>query len=391
MALVYDPILRRYVDDGRPSEALTSLGGVGAAVQNAVNVPTQVAGAATQFALNVPQQVAGATGDAVVTPLTQGVPGLGLRDWATYGMRTPMVAMARAGNEFLEGRAAPAAVGGPQFGAVGSALPPPAERQQSTPFLSQEILAQTNAGIANALAQSRQQAPAAPAARGNNGVNFGFGVGGAETARQYLDRMAAQDAEAAAADVPGGIVRDMRREADRLSSTSSVGDIVLARQRNALRQPALAAASDQARLATTGRQQREQEQLRAEAQLGVAGANNEAALEREIAGRTVAGQYGLMQAEAAAMGRMALQQQKAESPEGILARQRAVQLQLQQDAYVDALVNGDQATAMRIMANQGPGAVNLVQDPITGKPLAKRLPDGSIIPLTPEEASIFQQ
>lgn len=389
MALVFDPITQRLIDDGRPASAA---GAVGNATQLAarglVGGPPQLA----QNLATLPQNLAAAVGPAVVPAVEYGPPqGLGLRDWATYGMRTPMVAAARAGNDFVGGRTAPATVGGPQFGAVGSALPPPAERQQGTPFLSQEILAQTNAGIATALAESRQQAPAAPAPRGNNGVNFGFGVGGSETARQYLDRMAAQDAEAAAQDAQGGIVRDILAEARGLSSTSSIGDIALARQRNALRQPALAATSDRATLATTGRQQREQEQLRAEVQLGVAGANNEAALEREIAGRTVAGQYGLMQAEADAMGRMALQQQKAESPEGILAQQRAIQLQLQQDAYVDALVNGDQATAMRIMANQGPGAVNLVQDPITGKPLAKRLPDGSIIPLTPEEASIFQQ
>lgn len=213
--------------------------------------------------------------------------------------------------------------------------------------------AQSDAGVQRAV-----QAPAAPVAptaeRGDYnmtntpagslpqpqsaGINFGFGVGGAPTAQQYLQQMDQRDAVAAAR-------RDQRQQQRaqdyQLAELRSLrGDPVAYRQ--ALRELELvapgAAGAREATAALTA------EQARAQAQQGIAGLQAAAGLQQaslENQGRLQAaaltGQYGVDAALARAQGHVTQAQLESMSPEAQRAAAEAALLGLQYDAIIQGL------------------------------------------------------
>jgi len=214
-----------------------------------------------------------------------------------------------------------------------------------------------------------------------SGVNFGFGVNGAETAQQYLGRMRQQDAETAAA-------RQQRVQAAQddlarssLSRAAASGDPF--ERRAALLQ--LSALEQRA----TGREglanelQRTRLTTEAEAsRANVAAQGSLAAAQARAAGTTQAAALGrdatLQAARIRALGGIAQEEAKAESPQGLLAQQRAASVEQLNQAVQDAAAAGDIETVVALLGGGRP-AQSVGRDPATGAAL------------TPELESLLQQ
>lgn len=214
-----------------------------------------------------------------------------------------------------------------------------------------------------------------------SGINFGFGVNGAETAQQYLGRMRQQDAETAAA-------RQQRVQAAQddlarssLARAAASGDPF--ERRAALLQ--LSALEQRA----TGREglanelQRTRLTTEAEAnRANVAAQGALAAAQARAVGTTQAAALGrdatLQAARIRALGGIAQEEVKAESPQGLLAQQRATAVDLANQAVQDAAAAGDIETVVALLGGGRP-AQSVSRDPVTGAAL------------TPEIESLLQK
>lgn len=278
------------------------------------------------------------------------------------------------------------------------AQPQPQPQQQAT-TLSPEILADANQRIADTLAAN--QAPAQIAgergnynmantstvdAQGNVTSNIqgpqsaglgGLGSFGGESASQYLQRMAQQDQQQAAA------VAANRREAQEGVQRIGLRNAITQgspQERRAARQE-LEALDQRAglRVQDTGATQRqsmqnEGEQLRAQiaGQAGVQSALARAAGAQQAA--QIAGQFGLQRAETTALGRIGAAEitanTAAQSGSNVLAQQRARQLQIQEQLLRQAQEAGDVSGAFAAAGLSRPPAP-VYTDPLTGAPLSE--------------------
>lgn len=264
-------------------------------------------------------------------------------------------------------------------GLTGTAAPQPATT------LSPDILAQTNEGIARALREGRQPTPGAIPERGNynmmntdlqqlsqrsaqtEGINFGFGVNGSETARQYLDRVA---------------LVDQQRGAERQRAQNDVERITLEREargsdpfarRAARERMTELAASEAAGFESAGA-----------ARLGAA--QNAAALEQAriqgqfgLAGEQMRGQFGLQEAELqgqfgveSAMARAAGQIEAAQLSADPVKQARAAMLETrlrQLNAKIAAGTATDE-DFLNFTATVGSPSEQMPVNPVTGAPLS---------------------
>lgn len=154
-----------------------------------------------------------------------------------------------------------------------------------------------NAQLSQTVASQRAEptVPALPTPQ-SNGINFGFGVNGSETARQYLDRMQLVDQQRSLAGQQRALSNEANWARHTLANNPSVGEMAAARAQLAALNPQIRTLTEaQAGLTQTG--------LRSQGDLAVTGAQNAGLLQRsamEADARTqaaaITGQYGLREA-----------------------------------------------------------------------------------------------
>lgn len=223
-------------------------------------------------------------------------------------------------------------------------------------------------------AQNTDLSALAARAAPTNGINFGFGVNGSETARQYLDRMQAQDQAA----------RLRRQEnirlAERAAMDSNLADAVRSGDPIAIR-----GARAQLQQFDVGRPgleglatelARNQAALQ-QAQLQEAGALTRAGMDAEsrLAAADLTGQYGVLGQQARGQAAVAAEQLKSMSP---AARKAAVEADLMQ-TRLNAILAGVQQGQFGLQdviagtrAGQERDAAPIL-DPMTGAPLTPEI------------------
>lgn len=207
------------------------------------------------------------------------------------------------------------------------------------------------------------------------GINFGFGVNGAPTARETLDRFALQDQQARA------------RQDERLAQATQAAQLSELRDlrndpvayRQALRELEITSPQLAAQQAGLGAQT--QANIEAASRQGVAGTQAEAALQQEqIAnlGRAqaaeITGGLGVQAALARAQGALAQTQLEAQSPEAQKAAVEAGLLGLRYDAALRGIASGELGTSRDVAAVTRAGQESQERapiSPITGAPLSQ--------------------
>lgn len=267
-----------------------------------------------------------------------------------------------------------------------------------------------NEQIATSLAALRPQAaaPATAPERGNynmqntdlgalrqraaptNGVNFGFGVNGNETARQYLDRMDQVDQQRALQGQQRMLSNEAALARQALSGNPSVGEAVAARGVLASVNPQLQAITQvQGGLAQTG--------MRNRGELATTTLQNQGALQRaELAGQyglaqaDLTGQYGLGAAGLRAQGTVAAQQAKLNSPESQNSLAQAQLRGLQLELARGALARGETNQAVGILSGRGTPNARIAED-FLGNPIGTYDAEGNFVPYTPEQLAQYRQ
>lgn len=249
MALVYNPRTGQLEENGVPSTAARllqpandlgtiirgGLQGIGNTVGGAVVAPLDAARSGLT-------SLVGGDPNSLGTPLADTAFGLADQGFADAGAAASRFGRGLQGTalNLLGAQPAPAtpaqqlvnptAPPVPAAAAVAAPVDPQVAAAPPTPPLTADALAGVNAGIAQTLAAS--QAPVAAPAATNSfsaqnttagtgapataGLNFGFGVNGAPTARQVLDQYAQQDRQARL---------DQQVQADRLNQASLVSHL----------------------------------------------------------------------------------------------------------------------------------------------------------------------
>ena len=230
--------------------------------------------------------------------------------------------------------------------------------------------------------------PRAAGAPANNGINFGFGVNGNETARQYLDRMRLQDAQGAQAAQQNRLLQQIDLIQSGITGRSSVGEIAAARSQLAALQPlAVRAMENTAGLADRAAQSASARQTQELANLGAVEAAQVAGQARTEGAQATA-QGTVAAAQTRAQGLLAQELLRQQSPEQQRATSEAQLLDLQTWAALELLASGapaqDVVAATRRGQPQAPAPY--VADPM-GIPLYRVAPDGTIQLVDPADAA----
>lgn len=223
-----------------------------------------------------------------------------------------------------------------------------------------------------------------------NGINFGFGVDGGETARQYLDRMAQVDQQRAAQRQLTSLNNEARWARESITDNASVGTIAAARQQLAALNPQInALTQNQGALSQLG--------LRNQGDLAVAGLQNQGAMARAdltgqygLAQADLTGQYGLGAAGVKAQGSLAEQRAKAASPESQASLARANLSNLQLSLAQAALERGDVNGAVGIASGKGAPNQRIAED-MFGNPIGTYDAQGNLIPYTEEQLAEYRR
>lgn len=282
--------------------------------------------------------------------------------------------------------------------------PQPATPAESPALLTASDLSGINATIAQNLQALRpEQGIMQPAVRGdynttntprgtgapaNNGINFGFGVNGNETARQYLDRMRLQDAQDAQTARQNRLLRQIDLIQSGITGRSSAGEIAAARSQLAALQPlAVQAMQNTAGLVDRDAQGVAARQTQELANLGAVEAAQVAGQAR-AAGAQAAAQGTVAAAQARAQGLLDQERLRQQSPEQQRAASEAQLLDLQTQAVLELLASGapvqDVVAATRRGQPQAPAPYTT--DPM-GIPLYRVAPDGTIQLVDPADAA----
>lgn len=218
------------------------------------------------------------------------------------------------------------------------------------------------------------------------GLTFGFG-GGNETARQYLDRMATQDAQA------GQRRQELQQDLVYQQGLSRLQDYMNdpVKFRQQLRVvEALQGRDSTQRADATNRlglnRDLQVAQLDATTRQSIAAQNAGAEVASRLASAELTGRYGLAAAQArgqSALGAAALAAQGRAGTDAKAAGEAQL-LGLRGALAQQALAQGDIAGAQALAVGQQPGTGTLIND-AAGNPYAVRTPDGSIRPLTQPE------
>ena len=292
----------------------------------------------------------------------------------------------------------------PPVAPAAAAAPQPSAPAAPPALLTSSDLASVNATIAQNLQSLRpEQGIMQPATRGdynttntargagapaNNGINFGFGVNGAPTAREILDRFAAQDAQDAQTARQNRLLQQIDLIQSGITERSSVGELAAARTKLAALQPlAVQAMQNTAGLAdraTQGAAARQKQEL---ANVGAVEAAQVAGQAR-TAGAQTAAQGTVAAAQTRAQGLLAQELLRQQSPEQQRAASEAQLLDLQAQAVLELLASG--APAQDVIAGSRRGQPQApapyVTDPM-GIPLYRVAPDGTIQLVDPADAA----
>lgn len=243
-------------------------------------------------------------------------------------------------------------------------------------------------GVYNA--QNTNLATLQARANNSNGINFGFGVNGAETARQYLDRMQSVDQERALQRQQRGLMNEARWARQAMSGNATVGEIAAARSQLAALNPQINnLMQGQAGLAQTALGN--QGNLAA-AELQAAGALERTALAGEYALQQadLAGQYGLDAADLRAQGALAEQLASANSPESQASLAQAQLRQLQLALATQALGMGDPDRAAALVTGKGVPNARIAED-MLGNPIGTYDAAGNLIPYTEQQLAEYRR
>lgn len=401
MALVLDPTTGLYVDDGlgpqgraqpqtTPGLAAIPLAGArggGAVIPQTTIIPT-AGGPRGVGPIRIPPPAVSAAAPAAapaqqpaaatppVTGLAGSVPPAGLAGLTAEQVRE-------------QDRANVAAFVESQPGFTG-----PTQQAPGT-TLSPDILADANQRIARTLAESRTIGPQPGAERGDFNLATtsrvgpggeitstlrqprsaglsGLGSFGGESASQYLQRIAQQDQQQAAA------VRERRREAQEGIERIGLRNAITQgtpQERRAARQQ-LEALDQRAglRISEAGATERQALQLQGDVlRAETAGAAGLQAALARAAGQQqaaeTAGRFDLQQAETTALGRVAAAQEGTRTGANLLATQRARQLAIQEELLRQAQAAGDVSGTFAAAGLSRPPTQGYT-DPLTGAPLS---------------------
>lgn len=300
--------------------------------------------------------------------------------------------------------AAAAPVVAPTIAPVTAAAPQPVAPVASPALLTASDLTGINATIAQNLQSLRpEQGVMQPAVRGdynmtntpvgtgapaNNGINFGFGVNGAPTARETLDRFAAQDAQDAQTARQNRLLQQIDLIQSGITERSSVGERAAARSQLAVLQPLAAQAmQNTAGLADRAAQGVAARQTQELANLGAVEAAQVTGQARAV-GAQAAAKGTVAAAQARAQGLIDQERLRQQSPEQQRATSEAQLLDLQTQAVLELLASGapaqDVVAATRRGQPQAPAPY--VADPM-GIPLYRVAPDGTIQLVDPADAA----
>lgn len=292
----------------------------------------------------------------------------------------------------------------PPVAAPAAPAPQPATPVESPALLTASDLSGVNATIAQNLQALRpEQGIMQPAVRGdynmtntprgtgapaNNGINFGFGANGNETARQYLDRMQLQDTQDAQTARQNRLLQQIDLIQSGITERSSVGERAAARSQLAALQPlAVRAMENTAGLADRAAQSVSARQTQEMANLGAVEAAQVAGQAR-TAGAQAAAQGTVAAAQTRAQGLLAQELLRQQSPEQQRATSEAQLLDLQTQAVLELMASGaptqDVVAATRRGQPQAPAPY--VADPM-GIPLYRVAPDGTIQLVDPADAA----
>ena len=337
-----------------------------------------------------------ALGDRAFGAVDQGLSQLGQANANLWGN------VQAAGRNVLGVQAAPAAPGAatPRATAPAAAPEPTPAAPAPAPYNAYE---DPNHPINRAPQGGSMQAPVQAPVRGdynmtntargagapaNNGINFGFGVNGAPTARETLDRFALQDVQNAMGRRANVINAEIQAIQSGLSNRSSVGELVAARQRIAALQPlAVLAMENTAGLADRAAQSASARQKQELANLGAVEAAQVAGQARTADAQTAA-QGTVAAAQTRAQGLLAQELLRQQSPEQQRAASEAQLLDLQTQAVLELLAS--RAPAQDVVAatrrGQPQAPAPYVADPM-GIPLYRVAPDGTIQLVDPADAA----
>lgn len=390
MALVYDPRTGKMVDDGTGTAAqpINVGGALGRAYLGSLAaVPAVALDAARRGVTNL------AGGDVNTLPGGQAF----YSDQAFGAIDQGLGAFAQANRDLgsaigrgvrgllgVQEAAPTAPVAAPTPTVPRAAAPtPPAVPQAPSPAPVMQVppldIGGLNAQLAQTVGTQRAEPtlPALPTPQ-SAGVNFGFGVNGSETARQYLDRMQTQDQAA----------RLRRQEnirlAERAALDSTLADAVRSGDPIAIRgaraqlqqfdvgRPGLEGLTTELQ----GGVARNQAALQ-QAQLQEAGALTRAGMDADarLAAADLTGQYGVLGQQARGQAAVAAEQLKSLSP---TSRKAAVEADLMQ-TRLNALLQGVQEGQFGLQdviagtrAGQERDAAPIL-DPMTGAPLTPEI------------------
>lgn len=322
-------------------------------------------------------------------------------------MNQNLAASVRAGLGWEPAAQPPAAVApvaAPTIAPVTAAAPQPVAPVASPALLTANDLTGINATIAQNLQSLRpEQGVMQPAVRGdynmtntprgtgapaNNGINFGFGVNGAPTARETLDRFAAQDAQDAQTARQNRLLQQIDLIQSGITERSSVGERAAARSQLAVLQPLAAQAmQNTAGLADRAAQGVAARQTQELANLGAVEAAQVTGQARAV-GAQAAAQGTVAAAQARAQGLIDQERLRQQSPEQQRAAAETQLLDLQTQAALELLASGapaqDVVAATRRGQPQAP--TPYVADPM-GIPLYRVAPDGTIQLVDPADAA----
>lgn len=409
MALVYDPVTGRMVDDGRPINVGQAVGQAYLGAYTAV--PAMALDAArsgvTRLVGGDPSTLAG--GQDFYTSRALGTMDQGVANFAeanaSLGRNIQRRVLGLLGAQPAAPTQNPPREPSPPA-AVAPTAPtaPTAPQPPAVPLLGQGEVNAINSQIAQSIAGLRPEGGIMqPAQRGvfnaqnttprapqTAGINFGFGVNGAPTAAQYLANMQVVDQQRAQRRQAALAGLEQQRAVDDLRDARTPLEIRQARR--VLEATAPAAMQESRGVTELGLQAQQTAGQRAIADVQNAGAMARTLAEGEnrLLATDLSGQYGLAGRQAAADATLQAALAKNTSGTNINAAAQAELRQLQLQLALDALQNGDLQTAASIVSGSGQPNQRIALD-MLGNPVGTYDAAGNLIPYDETQLARYRQ
>lgn len=406
MALVYDPVTGRMVDDGRPINVGQAVGQAYLGAYTAV--PAMALDAArrgvTRLVGGDPSTLAGGQdfyASRALGTMDQGVANFAEAN-ASLGRNIQSRVLGLLGAQPAAPTQNPPREPSPPAAVAPTA--PTAPQPPAVPLLGQGEVNAINSQIAQSIAGLRPEGGIMqPAQRGvfnaqnttprapqTAGINFGFGVNGAPTAAQYLANMQVVDQQRAQRRQAALAGLEQQRAVDNLRDARTPLEIRQARR--VLEATAPAAMQESRGVTELGLQAQQTAGQRAIADVQNAGAMARTLAEGEnrLLATDLSGQYGLAGRQAAADATLQAALAKNTSGTNVNAAAQAELRQLQLQLALDALQNGDLQTAASIVSGNGQPNQRIALD-MLGNPVGTYDAAGNLIPYDETQLARYRQ